>query len=320
MNPQNPQEPIIFTAPFDHADADLILRSSDNVHFRVYKAIMKAASPVFAGMFSLPDKHEPTDTGPQTVPLSEDGKTLDWLLRLCYPLCDPSLQSIDDVSALFQACEKYQMEEMMKQVAKIALCDFLQTEPVRVYAIACLARAEKVANLAALQCLLTPFTDLLQHSIPASELHSLSAAAYGSLLNYHSSCGRAAASIITSYNWHWVTASDCCWFNCQCDDKDCTVRARRTPPYEPDTFYVHPTWKLYMEIFASTLQVQPVPAPGIWWPSKSGRPVKACKICQKGYVADMAGFLKLLRTQVERAVAEVRLVFAACCILGTLIV
>ncbi|KAI0272559.1 hypothetical protein BC834DRAFT_857294 [Gloeopeniophorella convolvens] len=36
-----------FGPPFDDADADIILRSTDNVDFRVYSVILSKASAVF---------------------------------------------------------------------------------------------------------------------------------------------------------------------------------------------------------------------------------------------------------------------------------
>ncbi|OJT03115.1 hypothetical protein TRAPUB_6303 [Trametes pubescens] len=47
------------SAPFDRDDADLILRSSDNIDFHVHRIILTLASPVFAGMFTTP---QPPDT------------------------------------------------------------------------------------------------------------------------------------------------------------------------------------------------------------------------------------------------------------------
>ncbi|KAI0285939.1 hypothetical protein BGY98DRAFT_249262 [Russula aff. rugulosa BPL654] len=50
-------------APFNDAQADLILRSSDEVpiHFRVFKNILSLASPVFADMFSIPSPSSPSE-------------------------------------------------------------------------------------------------------------------------------------------------------------------------------------------------------------------------------------------------------------------
>ncbi|KAH9976032.1 hypothetical protein BGW80DRAFT_1119802, partial [Lactifluus volemus] len=39
---------------FDDADADIILRSIDNLDFRVYRVILSKASPVFNDMFIFP--------------------------------------------------------------------------------------------------------------------------------------------------------------------------------------------------------------------------------------------------------------------------
>lgn len=70
-------------APFDDADADVILRSADGADFRLYKVILAKASPFFRGMFTLPDSHPPGE--PQVVTMTEDADTLSNLLRLRYP-------------------------------------------------------------------------------------------------------------------------------------------------------------------------------------------------------------------------------------------
>ena len=77
-------------APFDHAKADIILRSSDNIDFRVFKLFLSLASPFFETLFDIPQPDE--ENGDQeikdglvVVPVTEDSKTLDALLRFCYP-------------------------------------------------------------------------------------------------------------------------------------------------------------------------------------------------------------------------------------------
>lgn len=44
----------IASPPFDDPEADIILRSSDNVDFHVYKFLLSLVSPVFKSMFALP--------------------------------------------------------------------------------------------------------------------------------------------------------------------------------------------------------------------------------------------------------------------------
>ena len=51
------------SSPFNDADADVILRSSDNVYFKVFKLLLSMGSPLFKDMFSLP----------QSASASEDG-------------------------------------------------------------------------------------------------------------------------------------------------------------------------------------------------------------------------------------------------------
>ena len=62
-------------APYDFnaPDADVVLRSSEGKEFRVHPLILSLGSPIFQGMFSLP---QPTGPPPQTpsvdVPESSD--------------------------------------------------------------------------------------------------------------------------------------------------------------------------------------------------------------------------------------------------------
>ena len=49
------------TAPFDHAKADIVLRSSDNVDFRVFKLFLSLASPVFETLFDIPQPVEESE-------------------------------------------------------------------------------------------------------------------------------------------------------------------------------------------------------------------------------------------------------------------
>ena len=77
-------------APFDHAKADIILRSSDNIDFRVFKLLLSLASPFFETLFDIPQPAEEVGDqevkdGLAVVRVTEDSKTLDALLRFCYP-------------------------------------------------------------------------------------------------------------------------------------------------------------------------------------------------------------------------------------------
>jgi BTB/POZ domain len=72
---------------FDLSDANLIIRSSDHVDFRVHKSILAIVSPFFQQMLSLP---QPSDSesvdGLPVVQLSESSELLDSLISLLYPI------------------------------------------------------------------------------------------------------------------------------------------------------------------------------------------------------------------------------------------
>lgn len=57
--------------PFDNPNAEVILRSSDNVHFRVFKGNLALASPVFKDMFTLgASVHGERPLNPYSLPIS----------------------------------------------------------------------------------------------------------------------------------------------------------------------------------------------------------------------------------------------------------
>ena len=102
------------SSPFDGSTGNLALQSSDGVEFHCFSQILISASPVFEGMVTVGNptldflnaaNHRPI------VPMSEDSKTLDALLRLIYPIQKP-LQpcSLEDIEPLLEASMKYIME------------------------------------------------------------------------------------------------------------------------------------------------------------------------------------------------------------------
>jgi hypothetical protein len=143
-------------APFDDPDTDAILRSSDNVDFRVFRQFLSYASPVFRAMFALPqasqgDNSNETKDGLPIIHVSEESKTLGRLLLMCYPDDEsPPIETLEDVHALLDAAVKYNMERVEKKVRKrlVAQC-FLGTDAVHVFAIACCFHLREEAKAAA---------------------------------------------------------------------------------------------------------------------------------------------------------------------------
>ncbi|KAK7024435.1 hypothetical protein VNI00_016286 [Paramarasmius palmivorus] len=110
--------PKVAAAPFDASDADVILHTSDNVHFYIYRLILTLVSPFFRDMFTLPnpDASDANDgkkaNGLPVIPVTEDSVSLDRTLRFVYPgLKPPVLSTWEEVEPIFEAFIKYQMEK-----------------------------------------------------------------------------------------------------------------------------------------------------------------------------------------------------------------
>ncbi|KAI0040315.1 hypothetical protein FA95DRAFT_899429 [Auriscalpium vulgare] len=81
--------PVDSGAPYDDTDADLILRSSDLVDFRVYKVVLAKASPVFKVLLSGSPK---SDAKTPSIALS--GESKDGCSVICLPENKDVLESL----------------------------------------------------------------------------------------------------------------------------------------------------------------------------------------------------------------------------------
>jgi hypothetical protein len=144
---------------FDVLDANLIIRSSDLINFRVHKPVLAMASPVFKDLLSLP---QPSDgesvDGLPMVQLSEDSDLLNTLVSMLYPLhpvipttYEKVLYSPATFSAvvpnpcykvlyLLAACQKYEMAAVQSSIrAEVSQGEFPApkgTEAFSAYVIA----------------------------------------------------------------------------------------------------------------------------------------------------------------------------------------
>jgi len=92
---------------FDVPNADLIIRSSDSVDFRVHKPVLAMGSPIFRDMFSLP---QPSDSefvdGLPVVRLDEDSGLLNSLISILYPVRTVIPKSYEKVLYLLATCQR----------------------------------------------------------------------------------------------------------------------------------------------------------------------------------------------------------------------
>ncbi|KAH9023519.1 hypothetical protein EDB84DRAFT_1580438 [Lactarius hengduanensis] len=159
----SPTIPLSLPECIDKSQADVIVRSSDHVDFRVHKAILATSSPVFNDIFSLaqPSNHEAVDGFP-IVQLSEDAELVRALITALYPIPFEMPASYNRILALLAAAQKYNMDTVQSsirtEVSRRKLSFLDGTQVFRAYAIASSSRLIPEMDTAARLSLDLPMT------------------------------------------------------------------------------------------------------------------------------------------------------------------
>ncbi|KAG1812940.1 uncharacterized protein BJ212DRAFT_1301397 [Suillus subaureus] len=299
--------------PFDHAKADIILRSADGVEFRVFTLFLSLASPFFETLFCLPQAPGGAITdqvmkdGLVVVAMSEDSKTLDLFLRFCYPSTlaeDPSLENLTDALPVLAAARKYSLGLIEKKVCQALVNPkVLETEPLRCFAISRNARLKHETITAARYTLRQPL-------IPAwcSEIDLITASDLLALLTYHKKC-ITAVQTLWDLNWitnHYRSQSGCKWLfcsgYCRCgrgDDKKFFLWGDGTVTW----------WIKYMQEVFELLKDSPSGDTVRTAADRTVGVVRAanCTVCSGQVKENIAEFSNLLAQKVEEIVASIEL-------------
>ncbi len=288
-----------FAPSFDDEDADLIIRSGDKVEFRVFKLLLRKASPVFEGMFTLPP-HDTTSSVP-VVDVSENGDVMAQLLRLCYPLPDPPVASFDEARAILAACQKYEMEMPATRLMGIASRTFLETHPFHVYILACRARSAPEARLAALHCLTISLDDIIHMDFP--EACDLSMAAYRNLIRYYDECRKATAEALTLHALSWLGPTQWtsfCWAHL-CSGGVCHVQFQGSS----SSYNASAWWVELVKSITTHLQLKAAPMSPQLFDFIDPPKDKMCALCKSGYALNLYRFFNLLDKELKRRIKAV---------------
>ncbi|OBZ73994.1 hypothetical protein A0H81_06318 [Grifola frondosa] len=206
--------------------ADLILRSSNLVDFRVHRAFLGVASPALIAKIPPPGPlpFSLSSTSKADIPvivLEEDSQVVSTLLQIYYPNGRPDLGDLQGVCGALVAAEKYAMEKAI-QILRIALESFNDVDPLRLYFAACRFGLKQLAIRAAKRSLGKP----VDHAYyPELDSGGVSAGTYHRLMDYHRKCQSAALALTTTREWilpDWLSLLDrrcsghgehACWFN-----------------------------------------------------------------------------------------------------------
>ena len=302
-------------APFDHAKADIILRSSDNIDFRVFKLFLSLASPFFETLFDIPQPTE--ENGDQeikdglvVVPVAEDSKTLDALLRFCYPCTladDPKLEVLKDAIDVLEAARKYSLD-VIETKARQAIVNpkILEVDPLRCFVIAHRGRLREETQLAARYTLTQPL-------IPSwfQEIELLTATDLLSLLTYHKKCGDAVYALKLNVSWiksHYGNSEACSWLSDRQSRHSCGCRKPNTPRYKLFSDIPHPQWwEDFMDETFTALRDKPCKETVQAAAEQTVQSVKArnCSVCGPQVTEGMRDFLDLFTRKVDEAVSQV---------------
>lgn len=291
--------------PFNSNKADIILRSSDDVYFRVYRCLLAFASPFFDSMFDLPrpqvrSADEEMHHGLEVIPVTENGRVLDMLLRFCYPAAidDPRLGNAVDVEAVLEAAVKYGMEEVEQRVRRTLLePSILEKEPLHIFSIAYRFRYEPEATAAA--------TYLLRQPAPPANSTTLKYINQGDLQNladHRAQCARAALAL--GNNLAWLQQKESYgffkwWTNC------CMCTQRADTRFLMHGAYAREWWAEYMEETLAILQETPCANAVHQNVRKALERAGGCTFCRRKSQPYMSDFVQRFAEAVDEAVAAV---------------
>ena len=209
--PRQAPGPTPFGPPFDDTDADVILQSSDQVDFYVYRIILSKSSSFFKSMFSLsqPDAASVSDSEKRPViNLRENSRIIEVLLASIYPAVsvDTEPLSLDDMIDALAAAKKYDMTAASQRLnEKFAVSKVVQDSPVVAFCAAYSNKLGEAARVAAKASLkhrmsLDDIGDGLQYT-DGPALHYL--------WKFHRTCSTIAAQAVPDDNdLTWVKYSD----------------------------------------------------------------------------------------------------------------
>ncbi len=289
----------------------VVLRSSDDVDFFVFKSILAKVSVVFRDMFDLPnttsEASSPLESDNQrhglpVIQVTETSSTLDIILRLCYPVQNPNLSKLKYIRLFLEARRKY-MIEVFDQTIKDALAQIAESHPFAVFALASRYSLEDVANNAAKQMLCFSQADVLADE---SALRDITGAQYHRLVQYRRDCVRRAT---TEPQIMWFNSLSSSFPPAPITSSSCRTQFHfffvSTPPR---SLWVPHWWATYLHKALQLLKDRPrgvtVISPDLleYFFDCTG----FCPDCQEEGKAALKKFSSALAKEVEKAIAQVR--------------
>ena len=130
-------------------DADIILRASGGKEFHAHKLILSLASPVFRGMFSVPQPPPIESTQLPIIEVSDPPEALEMFLQIIYPTHNPLINNVGTLASVLRLADKYDAKAVLDVHKDYLLSTPSDFPPIQTYAILCACGREKEAGAAA---------------------------------------------------------------------------------------------------------------------------------------------------------------------------
>ncbi|KAI9061282.1 hypothetical protein FKP32DRAFT_1594627 [Trametes sanguinea] len=296
--------------PFYSKDANVILRTVDDVEFRVHKYLIKLAAPALAALISLAPYQTSSSssrTQRRLLNLPQTSDVLDTFLRFVYPVEEPSL-GLDDIAALLELANRYSASGVIARMrTHLLLPEHLETDPTTVYALASYAGLKHVARTAARRT--------LAHPTPAqlAGVRLLQGTALVQLLQYRKSCTRAAEAVTRAKDavpsWIQMRWRKFCFLS-ECGT--CTGERKRLAWNKAlhGCVSVSYYWVEYMGGVSMALRDRLDPSiardPALVLPAVEAG-LKCCARCAAKIVWDMEEFSRILEEVLDEAISSVKI-------------
>jgi len=196
-------------------NADVILQSSDGVHFHVHKSILSMSSPFFHDMLSVP---QPADSelvdGLLVVYLTEDAEVLHNLVTLLYPIPFVTPDDYDKALTLLSASHKYDMAAVQSSIrAKMKSKDLHPLTAAATFRAYCFASAKGLTQ--EMECVARLSLDFpMTFESIGDELAMFGGWALRDLARYRKRCRDSLVSCLESLLDLRLPPSDI-WVGCQ---------------------------------------------------------------------------------------------------------
>ena len=253
-----PESTMTSTTPpyLNSSTGDLIVRTTDPdaTNFYVHQCIIANLSPVFADMFSLPKCDKASPDKP-IVDVQEPTAVWTHILSFCYFRPHPAL-TIDDVHALLEAGQKYQMPGVTDWMRRTLLEEFVKDQPLSAFGLACAYKLEDVVGRAARASLFLPAS-----FVYVKELDLIPTRLYHRLLEYRRRCLHAARTVLS---WEYLPEGPI-WLS----DKSNVARYNRafnalyssTRPNQRglivgNFYHINSAWRTGMEALCKSIETQ----------------------------------------------------------------